>query len=166
MYTSMLLVALAGMAPSVEGSKAPAWSLDYTAASDVAAKEKKPLAVFLAPGQGAYEKIGQGGLGAESQGLLAEKYVCVHIDTSTSKGKALAQAFEMPQGLGIVISDRTLEKQAFRHEGDLAKADLVRYLQHYAEPNRVFAGTESNPDHVRRTASAFQQSGYFSSRSC
>ena len=163
MYTSILLVALTGMAPSAEGSKAPAWSLDYTAASAKAVKEKKPLAVFLAPGQEAYEKIGQeGGLGADAKGLLAEKYVCVHIDTNTSKGKQLAQSFGMPEGLGIVISDRTGEKQAFRHEGDLARANLVRYLQRYSDVNYVFVETESNPNHIHGPASV----GSCSSGSC
>jgi hypothetical protein len=153
MYTSILLVALTGTAPSAEGGKALVWSLDYTAAGKQAAQANKPLAVFLAPGKGAYAKIDQdGSLGAEAQGVLAEKYVCVHIDTSTSKGKELAQAFEIPGGLGIVISDRTGEKQAFRHEGDLARADLVRYLQRYSDPNYVFVETESNPG--RRHAAA------------
>jgi hypothetical protein len=146
MYTSILLVALTGVAPSAEGDKAVKWSLDYTAAGKQAASEKKPLAVFLAPGQGAYQTIGRdGGLGAEAEALLARQYVCVHIDTATSQGKALAQAFDIPDGLGIVISDRTGEKQTFRHEGDLARADLVRYLTRYGDPNYVFVETESNP---------------------
>ena len=43
MYTSILLVALTGMAPSAEGSKTPAWGHDYTSAGKQAAQEKKPL---------------------------------------------------------------------------------------------------------------------------
>jgi hypothetical protein len=149
MYTSILLVALTGVAPSADGAKAPKWSLDYTAAAKQAAQAKKPLAVFLAPGEGAYQKIGrEGGIGAEAEGILADRYVCVHIDTTTAKGKELARAFAIPEGLGIVISDRTGEKQAFRHEGDLARADLVRYLTRYGDSNFVFVETESNPGHT------------------
>jgi hypothetical protein len=145
MYTSILLVALTGMAPS-EGSKAPAWSQDYTAAGQLAAQDKKPLLVVFAPGQGAYDKLGRdGGLSADARALLADQYVCVHVDTTTSKGQQLAQAFDIFDGLGIAISDRTGEKMAFYHEGDLANADLVRYLQRYSDPNRVVEFTESNP---------------------
>jgi hypothetical protein len=156
MYTSILLVALTGVAPSAEGTKSVKWSLDYTAAGKQAAQEKKPLAVFLAPGQGSYQAIGRdGGLGSEAEELLARQYVCVHIDTATSQGKALAQAFDVPEGLGIVISDRTGEKQTFRHEGDLARADLVRYLTRYGDPNYVFVETESNPGRAHGGAVAY-----------
>jgi hypothetical protein len=155
MYTSILLVALTGVAPNADAAKAPKWSLDYAAASKQAAQEKKPLAVFLAPGEGAYQKLGhEGGIGSEAEGLLAEKYVCVHVDTTTSKGKELARAFAIPEGLGIVISDRTGEKQTFRHEGDLDRAVLVSYLTRYGDPNYVFVETESNPGRAGHGAAA------------
>jgi len=152
MYTSILLVALTGMATTAD-SKSPSWSQDYAAAAKQAAQAKKPLAIVLAPGTGAYEKLGrEGGLGADAQQLLANKYVCLHIDTSTSKGKEMAQAFRMPDGLGIVISDSKAESQAFRHQGDLARADLVRYLDRYSDPNRICVQTESNPERGPSTA--------------
>jgi hypothetical protein len=148
MYTSILLVALTGMAPAAEGSKAPTWGLDYTAAGKEAVQAKKPLLVILAPGQGGYDKMGQdGGLSAAAKALLAQKYVCVHIDTTTSKGKELARAFEFDGDMGIAISDRAGDKLAFYHEGDLANADLVRYLERYSDPDRVVEFTESNPGH-------------------
>lgn len=155
MYTSILLVALTGIAPNADGPKAPKWSLDYAAASKQAADAKKPLLVVLAPGEGGYQKLGhEGALGAEAEGLLAEKYVCVHIDTNSAKGKELAQAFAIPDGLGIVISDRTGEKQAFRHEGDLNREVLVSYLTRYSDPNHVFVETESNPGRAGHGAAA------------
>jgi hypothetical protein len=155
MYTSILLVALTGVAPNAEAVKAPKWSLDYTTASKQAADAKKPLLVVLAPGEGGYQKLGhEGSLGAEAEGLLAANYVCVHIDTNSAKGKELAQAFAIPEGLGIVISDRTGEKQAFRHEGDLNRDVLVRYLERYSDPNYVFAETESNPGRAGHGAAA------------
>jgi hypothetical protein len=150
MYTSILLVALTSVSAPVEGTKAPSWSQDYTAARKQAIGEKKPLAVFLAPGKGAWDKIGQDGVSADANNVLASKYVCVHVDTSTSAGKVLAAAFEIPSGLGIVISDRTGDVQAFRHEGDLANQDLVRYLSTYSDPNRVVVATESNPGHSQQ----------------
>jgi hypothetical protein len=159
MYTSMLLVALTGIAPTAEGTKAPAWSLNYSAAAKTAVQEKKPLMVVLAPGKDGYQKLGrEGSLGAEAEGVLSEKYVCVHIDTSSDKGKELARAFDIPQGLGIIISDRTGEKQAFRHEGDLARVDLVRYLNRYGDSNYVFVETESNPGHSHAAPATYSGS--------
>jgi hypothetical protein len=162
MYTSILLVALTGVSAPVEGTKAPSWSQDYTSARKQAIAEKKPLAVFLAPGKGAWDKIGRDGVSADANSVLGSQYVCVHVDTSTSPGKVLAEAFEIPSGLGIVISDRTGDIQAFRHEGDLANQDLVRYLERYSDPTRVALVTESNPGHERGGAISYQQ-GYCSS---
>ena len=153
MYTSILLVALTGIAPATEGSKAPKWGLDYTVAGNEAVQAKKPLLVILAPGQGSYDKMGRdGGLSAAAKALLADKYVCVHVDTTTSKGKNLARAFEFTGDTGIAISDVTGNKLAFYHEGDLANADLERYLARYSDPNRVVEFTESNPGHRRGSA--------------
>ncbi len=150
MYTSILLVALTGVAPSAEGSKGLSWSGDYAAAAKVAAQEQKPLLVILAPGQGSYDRMGRdGGISADAKALLAERYVCVHVDTTTEKGKQLAQAFELTDEMGIFISDRTGEKLAFYHEGDLANVDLVRYLERYSDPNRAVEFTESNPGRRR-----------------
>jgi hypothetical protein len=146
MYTSILLVALSGVSASVDGGKVASWSQDYMSARKQAIAEKKPLAVFLAPGKGAWDKIGRdGGVNADANSVLASQYVCVHVDTSTSAGKVLAEAFEIPGGLGIVISDRTGDIQAFRHEGALANQDLVRYLNRYSDPTRVARMTDSNP---------------------
>jgi hypothetical protein len=160
MYTSILLVALTGVAPSAEAGKVPSWSLDYTAASKQAASADKPLAVFLAPGSGAYEKISQGGLSDEARKVLADRYVCVHIDTTTTRGQELARAFQMPEGLGLVISDRSGDRQAFRHEGDLADADLVRYLERYSDPNHVFQSTETNPSRRGTSSAGYQYGSY------
>jgi hypothetical protein len=146
MYTSILAVALTGLSVPAESATVASWSHDYTSARKQAVADKKPLAVFLAPGTGGWDKIGRdGGLSTEAHRLLVRHYTCVHVDTATSAGKALAEAFEISGGLGIVISDRTGDIQAFRHEGDLANQDLVRYLNKYSDPNRVARATESNP---------------------
>ncbi len=146
MYTSILAFALTGLSVPAESATVGSWSQDYDSARKQAIGEKKPLAVFLAPGKDGWDKIGRdGGLSMEAQSVLARQYTCVHVDTSTSAGKALAEAFEIPTGLGIVISDRTGDIQAFRHEGDLANQDLVRYLERYSDPTRVARTTESNP---------------------
>jgi hypothetical protein len=60
----------------------------------------------------------------------------------------MARAFEI-QGSGLVISDRTGEKQAFRHEGSLAGEDLTRALKKYADPNVVVYTTQTNASERR-----------------
>src|SRR5260370_27657160 len=114
MYTSILLIALTGVAPSAEGSKVPSWSGDYAAAAKVAAQEQKPLLVILAPGQGSYDRMGRdGGLSADAKAMLADRYVCVHVDTTTETGQQLAAAFDLTDEMGIFISDRTGDKLSF-----------------------------------------------------
>jgi len=146
MYTSILVFALSGLAPSAEAGRSPAWLTDYTAAGIQSASAKKPLAVFLASGKAGYDKLSrEGKLPVAAAAILESKYVCLHVDTSTEQGKRLAELFEVPEGLGVVISDRAGDVQAFRHEGSLANGDLVRYLKRYADPNLVVRTTESNP---------------------
>jgi len=145
MYTSILLAALSTVAPSADLAAAPSWSTDYFAASKQAAAAKKPLAVVLGTGEKGYDKLDRAGkLADEAKAVLAAKYLCVYIDTASPEGKRLAKVFEMPSGQGIVISDRTGDLQAFRLEGDLATADLVRYLERYADPERMIRVTETN----------------------
>jgi hypothetical protein len=142
---SILMVALTGL-PGGIASSGPKWHTDYSVAQKQAESAKKPLAVFLAPGKTGYEKVARdSGLNSEIQQTLASQYVCLHINTAEVNGKRLAADFEMPSGVGIVISDRSGSAQAFRHEGDLANRDLARYLVKYSDPDRVLTRTESNP---------------------
>jgi len=146
MYTSILAFALAGFFPPANSIATPTWLTDYSAAKSLGAKESKPLAVFLGSGSEGWNKLSrEGSLSAIAKSVLAEKYICVHIDTGTQKGKSLADAFEIRGGLGIIVSDRTGQVQAFRHEGDLVDSNLIQYLQKYGDPTYVARATESNP---------------------
>jgi hypothetical protein len=154
MYTSILLLALSSVPGNVVVG--PIWESDYAVAQKRAESAKKPLAVFLAPGERGYDKIARnGGLTAEVQKMLAAKYVCLHVDTAQAAGRSLAAVFEMPSGLGVVVSDRTGAVQAFRHEGDLTNVDLSRYLVKYADPSRTVVRTESNPGDERPAINAY-----------
>jgi hypothetical protein len=145
MYTSILVLAFSGFVSSANPDT-PAWLNDYYTAVQQGAAQKKPVAVFLASGANGWKKLGnEGSLSREAQRLLASQYVCVHVDTATLEGKRLARAFDIPGGLGIVISDRTGQLQAFSHEGDLIDAKMVRYLQRYGDPQYVVSTTETNP---------------------
>jgi len=146
MYTSMMLLALSGwFAPVAHDLESPHWQNDYTAASQQGVKEKKPLAVFIGSGLSGWEKVGRAGkLGKTAQETLAAQYVCLYVDASTEDGKRLARAFDIPNGLGVIISDRSGETQAFHHQGDLSGDDLNFRLKKYADPSHIVRSTESN----------------------
>jgi hypothetical protein len=145
MHTSIWLLALSGFV-----SAAPAglpWQSDYQAAKRLGAEVNKPLAVFLGSGTNGWKQLArEGGLSATARKILSDSYVCVHIDTATDKGKAWAGAFEMSGGLGIVLSDLGGKNQAYRHEGDLADANLVESLQRYADGSYVARASEGDSD--------------------
>jgi hypothetical protein len=133
MCTSMLLVALLGVdaGPASQAGQTPAWQDSYTAACQVGRREKKPLAVFIGSGARGWEKIDdQGKLTPSVQRLLAQSYVCVYVDGATERGKRLAEAFALTQGL--VLSTRDGEHQAFRHSGRLSSRELEATLHRYA----------------------------------
>src|SRR5207244_7023921 len=117
LYTSLLAIALAGFGPASEAATVPTWAASYGIAKKTAASVGKPLAVVFGAGSKGWQRLDRDGdLSNEAIEILMDRYICVHIDTATDKGKSLANAFELPGGLGIVISDQTGAVQAFRHE--------------------------------------------------
>jgi len=145
MYTSGLLVALLGLLPSSIRQE-PTWLEDYSKACRLCQRAEKPLAVFVGSGSKGWNNLSkEGQLSAESKDFLSKNYVCVYIDATRVAGQELATALEMPNRLGIVISDSKGGVQAFRHEGNLREPDLMRYLRRYADPQRMVVSTESNP---------------------
>jgi hypothetical protein len=137
MHTSIVLLALTGLAAPAEGTS-PTWLNDYSQARRLGADQNKPLAVFLSPGKENWGKRAmEGEQGKEVRRLLASHYVCVSINTSTEAGRRLAEAFEMAGGKGIILSDRSGAVQAFRHEGELTNGDLGRYLARHSTTDRA-----------------------------
>jgi hypothetical protein len=128
MHTSALFVALVAAAVPA-GDKKPEWMTSYGQAQKQGQSAGKPLAVFLAPGKEGWQQlVREGKLSKEALEQLADGYVCVHLDTTTDNGKKYAKAFEMPSGLGVVLSDRSGERQEFRHEGSLDVGVLTSAL--------------------------------------
>jgi len=145
MFSSALVVVLFGLA-EVSKSPSPLWMTEYWSAQKAAKEHGKPLAVFLAPGKDGWNKVSQRGrLSEEALQVLAAEYTCVFLDTERKEAKNLAQEFSVSDGLGLVISDRTGDLQAFRHEGDLADGTLVGYLKRFADPELVVQETVTNP---------------------
>src|SRR5262245_8008408 len=145
MFTSVLVLALTGPM-GINPNQEPIWLDDYGSGCKQCEKVGKPLILFVGSGAQGWKSLSRDGqIGQETSEILAQKYVCVYIDTNRKEGRELAMALEIPNHLGIVISDSTGHYQAFRHEGDLRNQDLNRYLRRYSDPQRVVASTESNP---------------------
>ena len=144
MYTSMMLVALMG--PGAAQVKTPeplSWQENYTAARKMGQEQNKPLAVVVGSGAKGWEKLSKDKLTPKVQKLFSQGYVCVYIDADTPKGKRLAKAFSLSQGL--VISTRDGEDQAFRHSGQIGRSDLETSLKRYST-DFVSATTETLDD--------------------
>src|SRR5262249_3587347 len=113
MYTSIVLIALAGSAAGAEAIPESVLWKDYATARKIGGDETKPVAVFIGKGaEGWQERSRQGALSREVVRLLRERYVCVYVDTATAEGKKLASAFEMDAG--VVLSTPQGDHQAFR----------------------------------------------------
>jgi hypothetical protein len=132
MYTSLIALALAG----ISGATPSASWQSYSQASQAVAKERKPLAVFLGTGQNGWEQVA-GSLGSEAEKVLAASYLCAYVDTNTPEGKKLTQALEIKNGVGVVLSDRTGENQAYWHDGNLPQTELVRQLVRHSMSTRT-----------------------------
>ena len=144
MYTSLVLVALvsAGGIPE-SATHAPQWHRDYFAARKLDNPNHKPLAVFVGRGESGWDdRSKEGELSKEAKTLLDAHYVCVYVDTSKTEGRQLAETFDLTEGL--VISDGSGERQAFRHEGNLSNRDLEKHLRKFSDPDRVPVKTETN----------------------
>src|SRR5437016_3408511 len=114
MYTSIVLVALAGSALSTAVPESLSFSSDYASARQLGRSDHKPLAVFIGHGPKGWEqRTTDGQLSQDVQKLLQAHYVCVYVDTSSQDGAQLARDFGLQEGL--VISDAAGENQAFRY---------------------------------------------------
>ena len=146
MNPSIALITLWG---ALSAAPAPKWEKDYRAARTVTARVQKPMAVFVASGKDGWKKfVTDGRLDAESKKLLSEQYVVVYVDRNTTSGRKTADSLGFTELPGLVLSDRTGDLQAFRHEGELSVADLARFLTRYADPGHVVYTTESNGGQV------------------
>lgn len=144
MRTSILAFVLLGAAPVVGFSQSPTWQTDYSAAQQKAVAQQKPLAVVFGNGANGWQQVAGGSLTADASQMLGNKYVCCYVDTATPVGQAMARKFEVNGQIGIVISDRTGNLQAFWHEGALPADAFASYLTRYADPQRRATTTDTN----------------------
>jgi hypothetical protein len=128
MYTAMALVALTVGNLTTN----PTWLDDYSAAQAKVTVAGKPMAVFVGTGRAGWEAAVRDGLDPSVSKMLAEKFVCLYVDSSTAKGKTLAAAFQVGDR-GVVLSDRTGQTQAYSAAGTISRSELNRALLAYAD---------------------------------
>ena len=153
--TSLAMLAASGLFVSGMAVQ-PTWVTDYSKALSAASTEHKPIAVFITSGKSA-ELLKDGAFQGESGKLLKEKFIALHVDTSTPAGKELASQFEIKQGL--VISDSNGQKQALRYYGQLYNTELTQYLATYSKTNAVVTTTTAGAAPVAQPV--VQPAGYY-----
>jgi hypothetical protein len=156
MHDWIVYALLGSLAPSLTPGN-PTWQNDYHTARQQALELKKPLVVFVGKGSVGWNNVvKEEGIDLKIKQLLAIDYVCLYVDKSTEKGKQLADVFEVTNGSGLVISDRTGAVQAFHHDGELSRQQLTKTLEKFASSDVRVVTTESiNPPQpaVRYTTS-------------
>jgi hypothetical protein len=143
MRTSIVALALMVAIPVLARAENLSWQSDYTAAQQRAAAQQKPLAVVFGHGANGWQQFGGGALPAEANRTLSDSYVCCYVDTATPPGQMLARRFDITGNIGVVLSDRTGNLQAFWHEGTLSADALAGYLSKYADPQRTVSTTDT-----------------------
>lgn len=144
MYTSMMGLAVS----AILSSAVPEFQTDYRSAKALAARDHKPLVVVLCTGEAAWKGIvPQGGLNEQSLKTLHDSCVCVFIDIDTDRGQRLATDFEFRHGPALIISDRSGEVQAYRHEGTLTSAEMSDVVRLYATAEGLATQTNKQPSY-------------------
>jgi len=142
MNIAMAVVTLTLGLTSGNLTEKPTWLKDYQVAQAQVSRAGKPMVVFVGNGATGYTAaVRERAFDPAVSRLLSSKFVCVYVDTTTDSGRKLADAFEIKE-VGVVISDRSGNKQAFSAATVLASADLEKALVKYADepgvkPNEV-----------------------------
>jgi hypothetical protein len=143
MRTSIIALALLAAAPALARAESLPWQTDYSAAQQKAVAQQKPLAVVFGHGANGWQQLGGGTLSDDASRTLGDSYVCCYVDTATPAGQVLARQFDIGGKIGVVLSDRTGNLQAFWHDGALSADALSGYLSKYADPQRTVATTDT-----------------------
>lgn len=152
--TSLAMLAASGLFVSGAAIQ-PTWMTDYSVALTASSSQQKPIAVFITNGTSA-KLLKDGAFNGDSGKLLKEKFIALHIDTSTPTGKELASQFDIQQGL--VISDVKGQKQALRYYGQMNSNELTQYLEQYSHTTQVVSTTNAGAAPV---AQPVQPAGYY-----
>jgi hypothetical protein len=154
MYSTLALLAFS--LPMATQPGKVAWQNNYREARANGIAKHKPLAMFIAPGKDGWKKIlAEGAFNANIQRILADNYVPVFIDRDSTEGKKTVAAFGLGDQPALIISSRSGDIQAFRHEGTLTETDLTVCLNRYSSAGLVVTTTESLINATNRVSAAY-----------
>lgn len=155
----LLVSALALAAAHGNAAPTPKWHDNYRAALAAGAAENKPLAVVVGAGSEGWQALCTAGrLNSEACRLLERHYVCLYVDRQTEAGRKLAADFGNPADTLLVLSDRTREYKAFKHQGAMNAEQLVTTLRNHTN-TIVVTPQASAPTYVQ--PASYQAPVYF-----
>src|SRR5687767_2935922 len=98
MYTAMAVVALSWSVAAGDTPSTPTWLDDYQAAQARVGTAGKPMVVVLGNGQDGWrEVVRDGGFDSSVNRMLGDKFVPLYVDTTTAKGRQLADSLQVRQ---------------------------------------------------------------------
>ncbi|QVL34542.1 hypothetical protein KIH39_11725 [Telmatocola sphagniphila] len=120
------------------------WQTDYSKAKQLALEKHKPLAVFVGEGSDGWKKVSPGtSFDGTINQSLSSNFVCLYVDKATSNGKSLADALQVTEHTGLVISDKDVKLQAFNYSGTVKADELVNVITKFADGPQTVTQTES-----------------------
>jgi hypothetical protein len=157
-----LSVLLAGSASAVSAQEI-AWKRSYQEGRLQGQKTGKPLAVFIGAGSTPEKAIPEGTLGSAIRKILADHYVCVHLDAARDDQQRLLRELGIRSDRGLVLSDRTGDLQAYSCDGPMSDSDLERQLRTFADPAVVIRTTLTGNAPSVTPANPLQRVSYYPS---
>lgn len=134
MYTSVFASLCVGIMASA-ATAAPRLTEDYFSAMRQGQKEKRPLAVFVASGNGNWEKaVKEGKIEEATKKLIERDYILVYLDKDKAAARKLVDQFGIHSSQGLVLSDRAGQLQAFHFDGAIGEGELRQQLEKFADP--------------------------------
>ncbi len=156
---SVLLVAMTGAVSAQE----IAWKRTYQEGRQEGQKAGKPLAVFVGSGPAPGKHLMEGSLSSAIRKILADHYVCVHLDADRDDQQRLIRELGIRSNQGLVLSDRTGDLQAYSCDGPMSESELARQLRTFADPTVVVRTTVTGNAPSVALANPLQRVSYYPS---
>lgn len=101
------------------------WQNDYPAAMIQAEELNRPLLVVIGYGDEGWKQVVQAAATEPAvRELLASKCVCLYLDRNDVCMKDYADRFDASNQPFVALSDRSRQRQVYRHAGPVAANDL------------------------------------------
>lgn len=132
MHTSVALLALTGSLVGPVPSPESSWLTSYSTAQKRGAETQKPLALVIGKGENGQKRlVKDSAWNEEIREAFAAHYVCVYLDADRPENQKLVKELEILSDVGLVLSNRKGDYQAFHHDGPMARTELVQRLNRH-----------------------------------